>query len=113
MHENTVNDCLTDENPGDVLTTPKPDGPLVSVGRAGELLGGICEREVYRMLKRNLFDSVNIGRRRMVVTASVVAYAEQLIAETPDPSPVPPPQPAEPGPRPPNRPGTPKPPKNA
>lgn len=56
---------------------PKLDPIFVSVEEAG---AAIClsRREVYRLLDDNELESVERGRRRLVVVESLLAYAARL-----------------------------------
>lgn len=83
---------------------------LLSVDAAARILGGITRREVYRRLDDEDLEGVWIGRRRMVVRASVDAYVERLRAEARARKSDPPQRPSQPPTRPPQQPeGTPRP----
>lgn len=53
---------------------------LVDVLEAARQLGGISDREVYRLMERGEIEGIWQGRRRMVVTESLVSYVERLRA---------------------------------
>jgi excisionase family DNA binding protein len=54
---------------------------LVSVGEAATVLGGLGRVHIYWLLKRREIRSVSIGRRRLVVLASIEEYVQRLEAE--------------------------------
>lgn len=51
---------------------------LVSVAEAQRTLGGICRSHVYELIAHGELEAVKLGRRRMVVAASIDAYIERL-----------------------------------
>ena len=54
---------------------------LLSKGNTARVLGGITEREVEKRIDAGDLEAVKLGRRRLVVTASVDAYVTRLRAE--------------------------------
>lgn len=57
------------------------DAPyLVAMAEAGRLLGGVSRDTVEELLARNDLRSVAIGRRRLVVRASIAAYVARQAA---------------------------------
>lgn len=61
------------------------DGPvrlMYPIPEVASKLGGITEREVYRMLARGDLASVTLGRRRFVEHETLVAFIEQRKAAT-------------------------------
>lgn len=65
-------------------TRVEPLKPMfVSVKAAGEFLGGIVPREVYRLLDRKELTSVPYGRRRLVVVESLEAFGKKLLKQQP------------------------------
>lgn len=62
----------------DTLTKPAKLGPIfVSVIDAATSLG-ISRREVYRLLDAGEIESVERGRRRLIVVESLHAFAQRL-----------------------------------
>lgn len=57
------------------------DGRLVDVPKAQKLLGDITYREVFKMLGRKEIVGIKLGRRRMIVKASIDQLIDRKIAE--------------------------------
>ena len=61
------------------MTTHSPAyPPLVNVTEARKMLGGRGRGKIYKLIDGNEIDSVKDGNRRMIVTASILAYIDRL-----------------------------------
>lgn len=65
----------------EVPTSEEDDARIVGIPRAQALLGGITRREVTNMVRRGELQKVKIGRRSMIVRASIDARIDRAIAE--------------------------------
>ena len=52
--------------------------PLISVTEAQKMLGGRGRGKIYALLASSELDSVKDGNRRLILTASLLAYVESL-----------------------------------
>lgn len=62
---------------GDDLYTSK----LLSIEDTARIMGGITTREVYKRIADGDFKSIHLGRRHLVITASLDAYIERKLTE--------------------------------
>jgi excisionase family DNA binding protein len=60
-----------------VMSETLPDPIFISTKETARLLG-VSRNHVYELLDRKVIDSRYIGRRRMVVKASLDAFVERL-----------------------------------
>ena len=59
----------------------RPERLLDPVAEACELLGGISVSFLYELMARGELQSVSLGRRRMILRASLVEFVERRAAE--------------------------------